>query len=78
MTTGAWYALTPTSTPFLFFRVEWGGAGRSAQARGWHVHRDGTGQGTVRPARQALRRREIPAPEGEAYRECERRLRERL
>jgi hypothetical protein len=75
--TGHWYSLTPTSTPFLFYRIEWGNGGRSSQARGWHVHRDGTVQGTVRPASQALRMREIPAPVGSAFRECERRLGER-
>ena len=78
MTPGRWYALTPTSAPFLFYRVEWNASGTFSQARGWHVHRDGTVQGTVRPGSQAFRMREIPTPEGEPYRECERRLAERL
>lgn len=77
MTRAHWYALSPTSTPFLFYAVEWDHSGEYSKLRGWHVHKDGTVQGTCRPSSHARRMREIPPPEGDAYRECERRLRER-
>lgn len=71
-----WYALSGDSVPFYLVHVEYGRGARSAQVRGVVVRRDGIVQVTVRTASQARRMREIPAPEGEAYREAERRGRE--
>lgn len=76
VTAGKWYALSPDSTPFLFVHVEYGAGARHAQIRGVVVRRDGVVQVSVRTASQARRMREVPAPEGEAYREAERRGRE--
>lgn len=76
MTPHRWYSLSPDSAPFYFVHVEYGRGARSAQARGVVVRHDGVMQMTVRTAAQARRMREIPAPEGEVYREAERRGRE--
>lgn len=73
MTPHRWHALSPTSQPFYFVHVEFDPGARSAQVRGVVVRRDGVVQVTVRTASQARRMREIPAPEGEVYREAERR-----
>lgn len=76
MTPLRWYSLSPDSAPFLFVHVEYGRGARHAQVRGVVVRADGVVQVTVRSASQARRMREIAPPEGEVYREAERRGRE--
>ena len=72
---GVWYT-REGSVPFLFWKFQWNAGGQGSSVRGIIVTRDGTVMEAVRSAGVARRMVAMEAPEGAAYRECERRWRE--
>lgn len=72
---GTWYT-REGYIPFLFLRLQWNAGGHGSSVRGIIVTRDGAVMEAVRSAWVARRMVAMAPPEGEAYREAERRYQE--